>query len=63
MFGDEPSADTTAEAPEELLDLLEQRTRAKADKDWPKADALRDQIAAAGWKIVDTPSGARLERA
>ncbi len=62
VFGAEPSADTTAEAPEELLDLLEQRTRAKADKDWPKADALRDQIAAAGWKIVDTPSGARLER-
>ena len=42
--------------------MLEQRTKAKADKDWAAADALRDQIQAAGWKIVDTPDGARLER-
>ena len=62
VFGDEPEADASGDAPAELLALLEQRSKAKADKDWAAADALRDQIQAAGWKIVDTPDGARLER-
>ena len=61
VFGDEPQADASGDAPAELLALLEQRAQAKADKDWHTADGLRDQIAAAGWKIVDTPTGARLE--
>jgi len=61
VFGDEPQADASSDAPAELLALLEQRAQAKADKDWQTADGLRDQIAAAGWKIVDTPAGARLE--
>ena len=61
VFGDEPQADASGDAPAELLALLEQRAQAKADKDWQTADGLRDQIAAAGWKIVDTPTGARLE--
>jgi cysteinyl-tRNA synthetase len=61
-FGPEPKADATGEAPPELLQLLAQRTAAKQAKDWRAADALRNQIAAAGWKIVDTPAGARLER-
>jgi cysteinyl-tRNA synthetase len=62
VFGDEPAADDAIDAPAELQELLARRTRAKADKDWAQADALRDQIAAAGFKIVDTPAGARLER-
>ncbi len=62
-FGEEPAADTAAGAPPELLQKLEARTAAKKAKDWPAADALRDEIAAAGWKIVDTPQGPRLEPA
>ena len=62
VFGDEPAADATGEAPAELLALLAERAEAKAAKDWARADALRDQIAAAGWRIVDAASGARLER-
>ncbi|MCB9879965.1 MAG: cysteine--tRNA ligase [Planctomycetes bacterium] len=61
-FGDEPVADATGSAPAELLELLEQRKAAKAAKNWAEADALRDRIAQAGWKIVDTPQGARLEQ-
>jgi cysteinyl-tRNA synthetase len=37
--------------------LLEQRTRARADKDFATADAIRDQIKAAGIAITDTPDG------
>ena len=62
-FGAEPSADATSDAPPELLALLQQRQDAKRQKNWAVADAVRDQIARAGWKIVDTPQGARLEKA
>jgi cysteinyl-tRNA synthetase len=43
---------------------LEQRTAARARKDYAAADAIRDQLAAAGVVIEDTPSGSRwtLER-
>jgi cysteinyl-tRNA synthetase len=61
-FGPEPKADATADAPPELVSLLADRKVAKAKKDWAAADRIRDQIAAAGWKIVDAPTGTRLER-
>lgn len=37
--------------------LLEQRTQARADKDYAAADAIRDRIKAAGIEIEDTQSG------
>jgi cysteinyl-tRNA synthetase len=37
--------------------LLEQRAKARADKDFATADAIRDRIKAAGIEIEDTPSG------
>ncbi len=37
--------------------LLEQRAEARANKDFATADAIRDQIKAAGVMIEDTPSG------
>ncbi|MGC3994383.1 MAG: cysteine--tRNA ligase [Propionicimonas sp.] len=39
--------------------LLEQRQQARARKDWPAADAVRDQLAAIGLKVEDTPTGPR----
>jgi cysteinyl-tRNA synthetase len=37
--------------------LLEQRGRARADKDFAAADAIRDQLKAAGIEVEDTPNG------
>ncbi len=37
--------------------LLEERATARAEKDWARADAIRDRIQAAGIEIEDTPSG------
>ncbi|WP_028660498.1 cysteine--tRNA ligase [Nocardioides insulae] len=37
--------------------LLDQRAAARAAKDWASADAIRDQIQAAGIEIEDTPDG------
>lgn len=36
---------------------LERRTKARADKDFATADAVRDRLAAAGITITDTPDG------
>ncbi len=40
-----------------VVGLLEERAAARADKDWARADAIRDRIAAAGIEVEDTPDG------
>ena len=51
-----------AEAPPELLALLEERQAARKARDFAKADQIRDQLKAAGWVIEDTPKGPRLKK-
>ncbi|MCB2179547.1 cysteinyl-tRNA synthetase [bacterium] len=46
--------------PDDVLALLDARNAARDNKAWGEADALRDQITAAGWKIMDTPEGSQL---
>jgi hypothetical protein len=48
-------------APYDILALAQQRQKARADRDWATSDALRDQIAAEGWLVKDTPEGFTLE--
>ena len=45
------------EVPAEMVDLARQRDEARAARDRPRADALRDQIKAAGYVVEDTPAG------
>ena len=52
----------TAEAPDEVKALVEQRAAAKKAKDFAKADALRAQIAALGWTVTDTAQGPQLSK-
>ncbi len=52
-----------AEAPAEITALAEKRWAAKQAKDWPAADALRKEIAAAGWTMLDRKDGYSLEPA
>jgi cysteinyl-tRNA synthetase len=40
-----------------VVGLLDERESARADKDWARADAIRDRIAAAGIAVEDTPEG------
>jgi cysteinyl-tRNA synthetase len=40
-----------------VVGLLEQREAARADKDFVAADAIRDQLKAAGFELEDTPQG------
>jgi cysteinyl-tRNA synthetase len=39
--------------------LLDQRQQARAAKDFATADAVRDQLKAAGVEVEDTPQGPR----
>ena len=54
------------EAPEELPDalsaLLDERAAARAAKDWARSDRLREELAAAGVIVDDTPDGQRWRR-
>ncbi len=45
-----------------LENLLAERNAARAAKDFERADGLRDQLLAAGYKILDTKSGSHLEK-
>lgn len=48
--------------PENLLEALEKRQKARAEKNWALADECRLLIASAGYKIEDSPSGAKLKK-
>jgi hypothetical protein len=48
--------------PEEILDLVRRRERARARMDFKKSDDLRDRIAELGWQVQDTESGQKLVR-
>ena len=45
----------------EILDLIDQRNKAKADKDYEKADQIRDELKAMGVAIKDTREGVKWE--
>lgn len=56
------STDDTTEGaddaiPEEIIDLVHQRTKAKEDKDWALADSLRQTIQEKGFAVKDVKGG------
>jgi cysteinyl-tRNA synthetase len=48
--------------PPEAERLLEEREAARAARDFATADAKRDELAALGWTVRDTPEGPKLVR-
>ncbi|PIR57710.1 MAG: cysteine--tRNA ligase [Parcubacteria group bacterium CG10_big_fil_rev_8_21_14_0_10_38_31] len=48
--------------PEEVLPLSILREKAREDKDWQKADELRDEINTLGYSVEDTPSGQKIKK-
>jgi len=49
--------------PAEIIEKAEARQTARKAKDWKKADALRDEITAAGYVVEDTPTGPKVKKA
>ncbi|HKY67702.1 MAG TPA: hypothetical protein VJM49_15075, partial [Acidimicrobiales bacterium] len=50
------------DVPDEVAGWAAERDEARASKDWPRADALRDRITAAGYVIEDTAAGTVVRR-
>ena len=48
--------------PPEIAVLLEERTAARAARDWAKSDNLRDALLKHGWMVKDTKEGTKLAR-
>jgi cysteinyl-tRNA synthetase len=62
LVGLDSLIDEEEEAPDEARALLEERETARADKDYDRADRLREQLGAMGWEVRDEAGGARLVR-
>ena len=58
-----PAPQAKVTAPAEVTALAEKRWAAKQAKDFATADALRKEIAAAGWNMLDRKDGYSLELA
>lgn len=51
-----------AEIPQEIFEMAERRKAARAEKNWTEADRLRDEIAARGYELKDTPDGVKINK-
>lgn len=56
--------DDKIELPDEILQIIEQRKKAREDKDWNLSDELRDKLINLGYNVKDTKDGmiVRFER-
>ena len=43
--------------PEEVLELVEKRKKARQEKNWTESDRLRDEIQNLGYSVKDTKDG------
>jgi cysteinyl-tRNA synthetase len=50
------------EVPSEILSWLDERNKAKSNKDFHRADELRNRIQEAGYVILDTHSGSTIRK-
>ncbi len=51
------------EIPDDIAALARARDEARAARDWARADAVRDEVQAAGYVVEDTPSGTEVRPA
>ena len=51
------------DVPEEILERARARDAARAARDWATADAIRDELAEAGWLVEDTADGTQVRPA
>jgi 4-methylaminobutanoate oxidase (formaldehyde-forming) len=59
----EKAAEGDGEVPEEVLELVQAREEARRQKDWARADELRDRIQASGWVVEDRQDGPLIKSA
>jgi len=54
--------DSEGDIPREVLELADQRVRARSEKNWLLADELRDKIKELGYQLKDTPDGVKIAK-
>jgi cysteinyl-tRNA synthetase len=57
-----PLDDGSGEIPPEAAAKAAERDRARAARDWSRADQLRNELVADGYVVEDTPEGTRLRK-
>ncbi len=62
VFGLRLDEEVTLDVPENVKELAELRWQAKLNKDWAKADALRNDILKLGYQILDTKDGYEIKK-
>ena len=60
VLGIEPKEEQTV--PEEVSRLVQERQKARKEKDYAKADELRDRIDELGYELKDTPEGVKINK-
>ncbi len=58
----EPPGNNKEMPSSEVLELVQARQQARAERNWSLSDELRVQIAALGWQVKDTPQGPQVEK-
>lgn len=58
----EPVTKKTVDIPKEILELVEERKNAKADKNWELADEIRNKVQEKGYTIKDTKTETIIEK-
>ena len=48
------------EIPQKVKDLVEERTQVRKEKNWARADEIRDELARLGYVVKDTPQGPQI---
>lgn len=62
VLGLNPKQEQVDEIPSEILEKVELRSHAKANRDFATADQLRDEIIALGYRIEDTAQGPKVTK-
>lgn len=55
--------DKKADVPQEIIDLAHERIQARKEKNWARADEIRDEITAKGYVVEDSPEGPKVKKA
>jgi cysteinyl-tRNA synthetase len=62
VFGLDLLVSEKLEVPVGVLKLVKDREKARVEKDWAKADKLRDEIAKKGFKVDDSNDGSKVSK-
>ncbi|MCX7647428.1 MAG: cysteine--tRNA ligase [Elusimicrobiales bacterium] len=62
VFGFKLTEKVEEEIPLEIIDLLNQRTEYKKQKNYQKADEIRDILKQKGYEVKDTPKGPKVKK-